>query len=240
MLFELLSLLGVWIKHFLFAGYISGGVFPKPLTPKEEEKYVAEMHSGSMQAREILIERNLRLVAHVVKKYAGTANQDTEDLISIGTIGLIKAVDSFNGDKKIRLATYAARCIHNEILMHFRALKKRQTELSLDDPVGTDGEGNTLSLMQIVHEEADDIEDDIVLKGKIEMLYTLMDACLTEREREILILRFGLGGNDALAQREIASKMHISRSYVSRIEKKAISKLKENMKACGYGEEDEI
>lgn len=238
MLFELLSLLGSWIKHFLFAGYMSGGsAFPKPLTPAEEAKYVEEMQAGSTQAREILIERNLRLVAHVVKKYASAQGADTEDLISIGTIGLIKAVDSFNGDKKIRLATYAARCIHNEILMHFRAMKKRKSELSLDDPVGTDGEGNTISLMHIVHEEAEDIEDDILLKSKIEKLHTFINTCLAEREREIIVLRFGLGAADALTQREIAKKLHISRSYVSRIEKKAIDKLKEKMQDCGFGEE---
>ncbi len=238
MLFELLALLGSWIKHFLFAGYMSGGAaFPKPLSPDEEAAYVNEMQNGDERAREILIERNLRLVAHVVKKYASAPGADAEDLISIGTIGLIKAVDSFKGDKKIRLATYAARCIHNEILMHFRALKNRRGELSLDDPVGTDGEGNTISLMHIVHEEAENIEDDILLKSKISKLYTFINTCLNMREREIITLRFGLGNADALTQREIASKLHISRSYVSRIEKKAIEKLKEKMKACGYGEE---
>ncbi len=237
MFFELLSVLGVWLKHFLFAGYMSGGVFPKPLSAAEEKEYVALMHHGDANARSTLIERNLRLVAHVVKKYVATQNADTEDLISIGTIGLIKAVDSFKGDKKIRLATYAARCIHNEILMHFRAEKNRRNELSLSEPVGTDGEGNTLALMHILHEEAEEIEDDILLKNQVEKLYTLLDVCLSEREREIIVLRYGLGGNDALAQREIAQRLCISRSYVSRIEKKAIHKLKENMIACGYGED---
>lgn len=230
MLFELLYFIGSWLKYFLFAGYMSGGsAFPKPLSPAEESELVARMQAGDEEARGKLIERNLRLVAHVVKKYGNAPGVDSEDLISIGTIGLIKAVDSFKGDKKIRLATYAARCIHNEILMHFRAQKHRRTELSLDEPVGTDGDGNSISLINILHEEAEDIEDGIVLKNNINKLYACINTCLSRRERDVLMLRFGLDGCDALAQREIAKKMHISRSYVSRIEKKAIEKLQECM-----------
>ncbi len=231
MLFELLSMLGMWLRNFFFSGYMSvGSVFPKPLSPAEEAKYVEKMLAGDKQARDVLIERNLRLVAHVVKKYAGSANVDSEDLISIGTIGLIKAVDSFDNCKKIRLATYAARCIHNEILMHFRALKNKRNELSLDDPVGSDGEGNSISLMNIIHEETEEIEDRIELKELTEKMYSVINTFLNPREREILVLRFGLEGNDALTQREIASKLKISRSYVSRIEKSAIGILREKMK----------
>lgn len=227
MLFELLALIGSWLRCFLFAGYMSpGSAFPKPLTPAEENELVVRMRDGDVSARDTLIERNLRLVAHVVKKYGNVQETDNEDLISIGTIGLIKAVDSFKGDKNIRLATYAARCIHNEILMHFRAQKHKRCEVSLDEPVGADGEGNSISLMHILHDEAESIEDGVMLKNNVEKLYAGMRDCLSAREREVLALRFGLGEHDALPQREIAKKMNISRSYISRIEKKAIDKLR--------------
>ena len=230
MLFELLSFLGAFLQRFFFAGYMSGGfTFPKPLSGSEEAMYVDKMLEGDMQAREVLIERNLRLVAHVVKKYAGTSGTDQDDLISIGTIGLIKAIDSFDNSKKIRLATYAARCIHNEILMHFRAMKNRKNEISLDDPVGTDGEGNSISLLNVIHEETEEIEERLELKAQTEKMYAILNQYLDAREREIIIRRFGLNGEEEMTQREIASQLNISRSYVSRIEKKAMDILREHM-----------
>lgn len=235
---DLLNLLSIWFKNFLFAGYMSGGTaFPKPLSAKEEAECIERMRGGDACARDKIIEHNLRLVAHVVKKYAGSeADADTEDLISIGTIGLIKAVDSFDGEKQIRLATYAARCIHNEILMHFRALKNKRCEISLDEPVGTDSEGNALSFMHVIQDESEKIEDCVQMKNDIEKLYLYINECLNPREREIISMRYGLNGHDALAQREVALKMHISRSYVSRIEKKAMEKLREKMQS----QEDEL
>ena len=203
----------------------SGGTFPKPLTAEEERHYLALAAQGDLEARNILIERNLRLVAHIMKKYyAQTADQ--EDLISIGTIGLIKGISTFDPSKGARLATYAARCVENEILMYFRSQKKTAQDVSLSEYIETGKDGNALSLMEVVSSEEDLFED---LSGK-EMrskLYRAMEETLTKREREIVALRYGLGGVTPLTQREIAAQYGISRSYISRIEKKALQKLEQ-------------
>ncbi len=208
-------------------GYVSNGyVFPKPLSAKEEEKYLALCREGDEEARRILIEHNLRLVAHIAKKYSPTPGYDVDDLISIGSIGLIKAVDSFDKEKNIRLATYASRCIANEILMVMRANKHRSKETSLQEPIGTDSEGNTISLLNILCSD-DNIEDDISLRMQTKKLCKAVEDRLLPREKDILNMRYGLDGNDPLTQREIAGRLRISRSYVSRIETKALSKLRE-------------
>ena len=204
-----------------------GGSFPRPLRPEEERRCLELAAQGDLTARNTLIERNLRLVAHVVKKYY-TQSADQEDLISIGTIGLIKAVSSFDGSKGIRLATYAARCIENEILMYFRAQKKLQGEVSLSDPINTDKEGNALELIDIVGTE-DTMLEDLHQQESARKLRRLVGEVLTAREAEIIRLRYGLGGTVPLTQREIASAFGISRSYVSRIEKRALGKLKDAM-----------
>lgn len=203
----------------------NGGAFPKPLTAKQEQEYLERMRQGDVGARNKLIEHNLRLVAHVVKKYY-SASRDQEDLISIGTIGLIKAVESFHADKGTKLATYAARCIENEILMYFRNQKKTYQDVFFGDPIDTDSEGNSLTLMDIISEE-DTIADDLDLKIRAEKLRKLIDACLTEREKNIINLRYGIQNTKPLTQREVAARLDISRSYVSRIEKKALEKLKD-------------
>ncbi len=200
--------------------------FPKPLDAKEEETLFSEFRAGSRQARDLLIEHNLRLVAHIVKKYT-QPERDNEDLLSIGTVGLIKAVDSFDESKGIRLGTYAARCIENELLMHFRAGKKNAKEIYLYDPIGTDKEGNAISLLEIIEAEEEDYTDRFERKEKLTVLPRLLAANLEEREREIITLRYGLAGGKELTQREIADLLSISRSYVSRIEKKALRKLRE-------------
>ena len=200
--------------------------YPKPLDAKEEEDLFAEFRGGSRQAREKLIEHNLRLVAHIVKKYS-QPEKDNEDLLSIGTVGLIKAVDSYDGAKGIRLGTYAARCIENELLMFFRAGKKTAKEVYLYDPIGTDKEGNAINLLEIIVAEEEDYTDRYERKEKLSALPRLLAANLEEREREIIALRYGLYGGKELTQREIADRLAISRSYVSRIEKKALRKLRE-------------
>ncbi len=200
--------------------------FPKPLDAKEEETLFSEFRAGSRQARDLLIEHNLRLVAHIVKKYT-QPERDNEDLLSIGTVGLIKAVDSFDESKGIRLGTYAARCIENELLMHFRAGKKNAKEIYLYDPIGTDKEGNAISLLEIIEAEEEDYTDRFERKEKLSVLPRLLAANLEEREKEIITLRYGLAGGKELTQREIADLLSISRSYVSRIEKKALRKLRE-------------
>lgn len=199
------------------------GSFPRPLSPQEEEAMLARSVQGDQAAKEILIERNLRLVAHIVKKYyASRADQD--DLISIGTIGLIKAVNSYQPDKKIKLATYAARCIENEILMYFRTLRKQGLEVSLSDPIDSDKEGNPLSLLDILSCE-DHVLEDLELSEQQAMLRRFIDEILTDRERKVLELRYGLSGGEPLPQRQVADACGISRSYISRIEKKALDKL---------------
>lgn len=201
-----------------------GGSFPKPLTAEEEREYLAQMEQGDRAARDALIERNLRLVAHVVKKYYCTQSNQ-EDLLSIGTIGLIKGISTFQPSKGARLATYAARCIENEILMYFRSQKKLQGEVSLADSIDTDKEGNALQLMDVVGVD-DTMLDDIHDRDSALRLRRLVAETLTAREAEIIRLRYGLGGTVPLTQKEVASSFGISRSYVSRIEKKALEKLR--------------
>lgn len=215
----------IFENFFFLILYISGGSsFPKPLSVSEEEYYLHEYWNGNLKARDILIERNLRLVAHVVKKYYA-ANQDQEDLISIGTIGLIKAVTSFKAGRGTRLATYAARCIENEILMQFRSNKKIQNEVHFSDPVDSDKDGNTLTFMDIVF-QPDDILDNIDKKANARRLYACLET-LPTREKTIIIMRYGLYDTKPKTQRQVAKKLSISRSYVSRIEKKALEHLKQ-------------
>lgn len=202
----------------------SGGMFPKPLSAAEEEECFKKMNSGDKAAKNKLIEHNLRLVAHIIKKYYNVTT-DQEDLISIGTIGLIKAVSTFDYSKKTRFATYASRCIENEILMHFRSLKKSAGDVYFDEPIDTDKEGNQLTLIDIIAED-DGILDKIDLSIKSEQLYRFIGECLDEREITVIKHRYGLYGCAPRTQREVADKLGISRSYVSRIEKKALQTLK--------------
>ena len=190
--------------------------FLSPLNAKEEQEYLSRLKEGDREAKQVLIERNMRLVAHVTKKYQNSG-EDMEDLISIGTIGLIKAVSTFQDDHGSKLATYAARCIENELLMYFRAKKKSSREVSLYEPIGTDKEGNQIQLMDIVEAEEKDVVEQLELKQKIVRLYELIPNVLDEREQEILKQRYGLRDQKPVTQREIAKKMQISRSYVSRI-----------------------
>ena len=203
--------------------------FQKPLSD-EEEAYYLQMLKGndvkqSEEARQILIERNLRLVAHIVKKYQNV-EEDAEDLISIGTIGLIKAIRTFDGGKGSRLATYAARCIDNELLMMLRMRKKTARDVSLYEPIGTDKEGNEISLLDVTPQEQPDIVDQMELERSLGKLSGLINSLLTDREKEIICLRYGLCGGEEVTQREIGKKLNISRSYVSRIEKSALEKLR--------------
>ena len=199
--------------------------FPQPLTAAEENYYMQKYTEGDLEAKHILIERNLRLVAHIVKKYQ-TLEEDNEDLLSVGTIGLIKAVVTFNPHKSVRLGTYAARCIENEIFMHFRARKKSSREISLYEPIGTDREGNEIQLFDIIETDEDDAHRKAELKDDIRMLYQKVESELSARERLVLKMRYGLYNEEEYTQREIAEQLGISRSYVSRIEKSAIEKLR--------------
>ena len=211
-------------------GYIQGNnLFPEPLSPKEEKQCIEKMNDGDEEARNILIERNLRLVAHISKKYS-TTNIDQDDLISIGSIGLIKAINSFDDTKNIKLATYAARCIDNEILMFMRTSKKTKAEVFLNESIGKDKDDNEITLMDVIEKEEVCVDDEIDLKLKIKELYNKMKEVLKDREINILKLRFGLNGIKPRTQNEIASMLGISRSYVSRIETKAINKLSEVIK----------
>ena len=202
--------------------------FQKPLTSQEEAEYIRLLKDGSEEearkAKEILIERNLRLVAHVAKKYQNV-DEDMEDLISIGCIGLIKAIDTFDAGKG-RLATYACRCIDNELLMLIRSKKKISREVSLFEPIGQDKEGNEIHLVDIIEQQQTDIVEEMERDNNIRRLLDLFDRCLTPREKEIVTWRYGLGGRKAITQNEVGEKLGISRSYVSRIEKKAVDKLK--------------
>ena len=202
--------------------------FPRPLTEQEERMYVEKLQQGDADARSRLIEHNLRLVAHIAKKYTSPgASQD--DLISIGTIGLIKAVSTYTAGRATRLATYAAKCIENEILMSIRASKRIKQEVSLSLPIGTDKDGNEISFNDILGTDTDEIIDDISLKIQVAKLYRAIAKVLTPRERTVIIKRYGLDGGEALPQREIAAALGISRSYVSRIEKKALEKLRSGL-----------
>lgn len=200
--------------------------FPKPLTAKEEKECLERCRKGDTSARDELIEKNLRLVAYIVKKYAGIG-KDSEDLISIGTIGLIKAIDSFGVDKGIRLATYASRCIDNELLMLLRSEKKQAKEVYLNESIGSDKEGNEISLIDIIETSDEDVTDKVLLKEDLGKLYDYVETVLSDREKNIIYLRYGIpDGSKEYTQREIADIMGISRSYISRIEKKALNKLK--------------
>lgn len=220
-------LMSAWmmLSGILYALQLSAGSFPAPLTAKEEQYYLEKAAQGDMEARNILVERNLRLVAHIMKKYyANTADQ--EDLISIGTIGLIKGVATFDPSKGARLATYAARCIENEILMHFRGQRKSENDVSLSDYIETGTDGAALSLMDVVA-EGDDLMETVYSRQQAQQLLQAIETCLTEQERQVVQLRYGLAGKVPLRQREVAQHTGISRSYVSRIEKKALEKLRQ-------------
>jgi len=210
---------------YYFALHVTGaGSFPKPLSLEEENQLLEASQNGDIDARNKLIEHNLRLVAHIVKKYYATG-ADQDDLISIGTIGLIKAVSTFKSDKKIRLATYAARCIENEILMFFRLQKKSSQDVFISDPIDSDKDGNALTLIDIIADKRDIVEE-IDTKLKLEKLKVILSGTLDKRERQIIDMRYGLNGENEMPQREIAKKLGISRSYVSRIEKSALEKLR--------------
>ena len=223
MFFDLLMKIASAIYYF--ALHVKGaGSFPPPLSAEREAELLEKSRNGDDDARNELIEHNLRLVAHIVKKYYNTG-ADQDDMISIGTIGLIKAVSTFNTDKGIHLATYASRCIENEILMFFRNQKKTAQDVFISDPIDTDKDGNTLTLIDVIADKSD-IADEIDTKIKVEKLRVILPVCLTERERLIIEMRYGLCGREELTQREIAKKLNISRSYVSRIEKSALEKLR--------------
>ena len=235
-MFSALCLSGIlgfieFLKSAVFVvGYISGSnLFPEPLTQEEEKMYLEQMKNGNEEARNILIERNLRLVAHISKKYS-TSNVDQDDLISIGTIGLIKGINSFNVDKGSRLSTYVSRCIDNEILMHLRSTKKLGAEVYLNEPIGKDKDDNVVTLQEVLENNERPIEEEVDIKMKIKFLYEKMKSILKTREKTILELRFGLGGHKPKTQHEIAEMLGISRSYVSRIETKAIDKLSKKFK----------
>ncbi len=227
MFFE--SLMFVVGKLVFFTGSVLGGnSFPKPLSKKEEAEYLAKMRAGDISAKEKLISHNMRLVAHVVKKYTGAA--ETDDLISVGSIGLIKAINTYESGKGTQLATYTARCIENEILMLLRANKKRKNDVSLSDPIGSDKDGNELTLMDLLSEKDDVVFAEVDKSIEREKFLEFLRKVLTKREYTVICLRYGLKCERNYAQREVAKFLKISRSYISRIEKKAIDKLKEAAK----------
>ncbi|KGE18869.1 RNA polymerase sporulation sigma factor SigK [Paenibacillus wynnii] len=221
----IISTIALLIKELtLLVSYVRNNAFPQPLTEEEESRCLGRMAEGDAQARNKLIEHNLRLVAHIVKKFDNTG-EDMEDLISIGTIGLIKAIESYRPNKGTKLATFAARCIENEILMHLRSLKKTRKDVSLHDPIGTDKEGNEITLIDILGSGADDLLLTVDLNIEKSKIYRNLDI-LDDREKEVVVGRFGLDtGGEERTQREIAKELGISRSYVSRIEKRALMKL---------------
>lgn len=220
----------LWLFQFFFMfSYVTGSnSFPKPLTPEEEQKYLDEFANGNEEAKNILIERNLRLVAHIVKKYPNY-NKDNEDLISVGTIGLIKAIMTYKQGKGTKLATYAARCIENEILMCIRTNKKYYNDLYLQDTIGIDKDGNEVTLQDKVADNKDSIDDQVGLKLETKLLYEKIKKVLKGREKTVIELRYGLLNGEEVTQREIAKLLGISRSYISRIEKKALKKLCKEM-----------
>ena len=217
----------VWLMlgTLLYSLQLSSGSFPRPLTAKEEAYYLERAAQGDLDARNILVERNLRLVAHIMKKYY-TQTADQEDLISIGTIGLIKGISTFDASKGARLATYAARCVENEILMHFRAQKKSSQDVSLSEYIETSSDGAALSLMDVVAEE-EDLLETVSTRERILQVRKAVAHLLDDREKQVIALRYGLGGNEPQRQREVAKILGISRSYVSRIEKRALEKLQQ-------------
>lgn len=217
---------GAFQMFYLILHVVNQGSFPKPLSAEEERQYLQKMQQGDLSARNILIERNLRLVAHIAKKYYTSADEQ-DDLISIGTVGLIKAVDSFKGDKKVRIATYAAKCVENEILMYFRSKKKTANDVSINEHIDEDKDGNALLLADIIADD-ENILETIYRKIRAETLLSAIHECLDERERTIILLRYGLS-EPALTQKETAKRLNISRSYVSRLEKKALTALKQKL-----------
>ena len=227
MFFDLLS--QIFGKVFFFTGLVrDGGTFPKPLSPEEESKYLALARAGDEEAKNTLIKHNMRLVAHIVKKYTGAA--ETDDLLSVGSIGLIKAINTYQDGKGTQLATYTARCIENEILMLLRAGKKHKTIVSLSDPVGVDKDGNELTLIDLLAEKEDSVFAQVEKSIQREKFVAHLKKFLSEREFVILSLRYGLEDGTALPQREVAKKLGITRSYISRIEKRAIEKARDNLK----------
>lgn len=220
--------------QFLFLiGYVAGSVaFPKPLTPEEEEDCLRRMRQGDEEARNELIERNMRLVAHIVRKYStqGIGCWETDDLISVGSIGLIKGISTYRPDKNTRLSTYLARCIENELLMLLRSDKKVRNEVSLQDPIGQDKEGNTLTLMDVLEYEDEDVLEKLDSRLKRRQILKCMEEVLDEREQKVVMMRYGLDGKEPKTQKETAGVLGVSRSYISRIEKKALEKLKKNLR----------
>jgi RNA polymerase sporulation-specific sigma factor len=226
MVFDILSLL--FNKIFLFTGVIQNkGTFPKPLSAEDEKKYLQLAHSGDAAAKNILIKHNMRLVAHIVKKYSGAAESD--DLMSVGSIGLIKAIETFNDGKGTQLATYTARCIENEILMLLRSSKKHKNNVSLTEPVGTDKDGNELTIIDLLPEKEENVFSQVEKSIQHDKFILQLKGILNVREYTILNLRYGLEDGVPIPQREVAKKLKISRSYVSRIEKKAIEKARQSL-----------
>ncbi|EJY57019.1 RNA polymerase, sigma 28 subunit, SigK [Alicyclobacillus hesperidum URH17-3-68] len=226
----ILTLLALVLKDVsVFVSYVKNGAFPQPLSAEEEREAIARHTQGDTSARNLLIEHNLRLVAHLAKKYE-SSGEDQEDLISIGTIGLIKAVESYSTDKGTKLATYAARCIENEILMYLRSTKKHRRDALLSDPIGTDKDGNEMTLADLLGSDPDEVVDTVDLSWEKQKMYECLPM-LPAREREVLCKRFGLPDGEERTQREIAKELGISRSYVSRIEHRALGKLYENMRS---------
>ena len=223
---DLLGYLGQYICFFILH-VCGGGSFPKPLSAKEERLYLERSANGDMEARNKLVEHNLRLVAHIIKKYYGTQSEQ-DDLVSIGTIGLIKAINTYDINKNIRLSSYASRCIENEILMHLRKISGKKQEISIDEPLNTDSDGNELVLSDVLGSDVDLIQKTIDDEVDKQLLNDALSK-LSSREREIISLRFGLSGEDELTQKEVASILGISQSYISRLEKRIIKRLKKEM-----------
>jgi RNA polymerase sporulation-specific sigma factor len=226
MFFDVVGLL--LSKIFLFTGVVQGkGTFPKPLPPEEEKMYLERARAGDKEAKDILVKHNMRLVAHIVKKYSGSA--ETDDLLSVGSIGLIKAINTYQDGKGTQLATYTARCIENEILMLLRASKKHKNTLSLSDPVGTDKDGNELTIIDLLSEKEDTVFSQVEKSIQREKFIKLLKDILNLREYTIITMRYGLEDGVPMPQREVAKKLGISRSYISRIEKRAIEKARQNL-----------
>lgn len=213
----------------LLTGYLGSSSFPPPLSRDEERDALRRLAEGDPFARNLLIEHNLRLVAHICKKFEGSTREDPEDIIQIGTVGLIKGIETFNAQRGTRLATYAARCIENEILMYLRSMRKHRREVFLEEPITSDGEGNEVTLLDILCDEAEGVADRVVREQETRRLITLIKSHLGPRERRVMQLRFGIGGVERKTQREIAQELRISRSYVSRIEKKALKRIRKEM-----------
>ena len=220
----MLAVVWLMLSSLMYSLQLNSGSFPQPLTAREEEYYLKLASQGDLAARNVLVERNLRLVAHIMKKYYAQTS-DQEDLISIGTIGLIKGISTFDQSKGARLATYAARCVENEILMHFRAQRKSSQDVSLSDYIETGTDGAALSLMDVVSED-EDLLETVSLRQRMHQVRQAVENCLADQERQVILMRYGLGGLKPCRQREVAQMLGISRSYVSRIEKRALAKLR--------------